>query len=114
MHGAPMIIRRLPIRKIPHADTAVSVARRLLVPFEGRFKVEALVALRTPVVMKGAAVILEAQGGLEGAVAVAAVAVTGGALVIFEGEGAVTVVARVHGDCVSNLRGLVLYRVSCV
>jgi hypothetical protein len=56
--------------------------------------------------MKGAAVILEARGGLEGAVAVVAGAVMGGALVIFEGkggkEGAVTVVARVHGECGSK------------
>jgi hypothetical protein len=68
--------------------------------------------------MKGAAVILEARGGLEGAVAVVAVAVTGRALVIFEGkggkEGVVTVVARVHGECPSKPSSSVLYRVSCV
>ena len=56
--------------------------------------------------MDGAAVILEARDSLEEAVAVVAVAVTGDAFVVFEGEGgkegAVTVVARVHGECGSK------------
>jgi hypothetical protein len=107
MYCPPVITHRIFISKIPIAGATISMACRSLVLLEGVVEIKPLVTAWATVVMDGAAVTLEALGGVEKSITVMTETVARSALVgfqsVFSAEVTGTIVAGGHDDGIGEL-----------